>query len=282
MRRSSCVTPARRAQDLEEQPVIARMLAELLVDQPQMARQLTDGRGAHAADRRVLRDDDEQLEHRGRVAVEDVVARDLDVVVADLEARIHRHRRGVRSGEDRFAEQLQQHFVQQAHVHRRAVVALHELLDRERVGRILVAEHLREPDLVIEQQPVLATVGQHVQREADLPQERLRGLQLAQLALRQEAVLDQLIERVGAEVTLRDPADRLDVAQPARARLHVRLEVVRGVVVAMMARGLLGDLRFEEIARRPDALGCECAPHRFEQAARARTAAALRSSSSRR
>ena len=209
--------------------------------------------------------DDEQLEHRGWVAVEDVVARDLEVVVADLEARIHRHRRDVRPGEDRLAKQLQQHFVQQAHVHRRAVVALHELLDRERVSRILVAEHLREPDLVIEQQPVLATVGQHVQREADLPQERLRGLQLAQLALRQEAVLDQLIERVAAEVTLRDPADRLDVAQPARARLHVRLEVVRGVVIAVMARGLLGDLRFEEIAGRPDALGCECAPHRFEQ-----------------
>jgi hypothetical protein len=34
-----------------------------------------------------------------------------------------------------------------------------------------------------------------VQREADLPQERLRGLQLAQLAARQETVLDQLVER---------------------------------------------------------------------------------------
>ena len=186
------------------------------------------------------------------------------------------------SGEDRFAKQLQQHFVQQAHVHRRAVVALHELFDRERVGRVLVAEHLREPDLVIEQQPVFAAVRQHVQREADLPQERLRGLQLAQLALGQEAVLDQLIERVGAEVPLRDPADGLDVAQPAGARLHVRLEVVGRVVVAMMARGLLGDLGFEEIARRPDALGRERAPHGFEQRLRARSAGALRSASSRR
>ena len=272
----------RRAQDLEEQPVIARMLAELFVDQPQVARQLTDRRCAHAADRRVLLDDHEQLEQRRRVAVEHVVVGDLDVVVADLEARIHRHRRGVRPGEDRFAEQLQQHFVQQAHVHRRAVVALHELLDRERVGRVLVAEHLREPDLVIEQQPVFAAVRQHVQREADLPQERLRRFQLAQLALRQEAVLDQLFERVAAEVALRDPADRLDVAQPARARLHVRLEVVSGVVIAVMARGLLGDLGLEEIARRPDALGRERAPHRLEQRLRARPAGALRSSWSRR
>ncbi len=78
-------------------------------------------------------------------------------------------------------------------------------------------------------------------------------------------MLDQLFERVAAEVALRDPADRLDVAQPARARLDVRLEVVSRVVVAVMARGLLGDLGLEEIARRPDALGRERAAHRFEQ-----------------
>ena len=122
---------------------------------------------------------------------------------------------------------------------------------------------------MIEQQAILAPVGQHVQREADLPQERLRGLELAQLALGQEAVIDQLIERVGAEVALRDPADGLDVAQPAGARFDVRLEVVGRVVIAMVARGLLGDLRFEEIARRPHALGRERAAHRFEQLLRA-------------
>ena len=37
---------------------------------------------------------------------------------------------------------------------------------------------------MIEQQPVFAAIRQHVQREADLPQEGLRCLQLAQLALR--------------------------------------------------------------------------------------------------
>ena len=39
----------RRAQDLEEQPVIARVLAELLVDQPQVPAERADGRRAHAA-----------------------------------------------------------------------------------------------------------------------------------------------------------------------------------------------------------------------------------------
>jgi len=94
---------------------------------------------------------------------------------------------------------LQQQLVQQDDIHHRAVVALHELLDRERVGGIFVTEALREFDLVIEQQPVFAPAGQHVQSEADLPQERLRLFELAQLAWRQKAVREQFVERARAE-----------------------------------------------------------------------------------
>ena len=46
---------------------------------------------------------------------------------------------------------------------------------------------------------------------------------------------DQFVERFGAEMALGDPADRLDVAQAARTGLHVRFEVVTGVVVTVMA-----------------------------------------------
>src|ERR1700733_12041887 len=45
---------ARRAQYLEEQPVIARVLAEFLVDEPEVAGHGTDGAGAYAADLRIL------------------------------------------------------------------------------------------------------------------------------------------------------------------------------------------------------------------------------------
>ena len=131
----------------------------------------------------------------------------------------------------------------------RAVVALHELLDRERVGGVLVAEDLRQPDLVVEQQPVLAPAGEHVQAEAHLPQEGLRLLEPAQLRRGEEAVRDQLVERVGAEVPLRHPADGLDVAQAARAGLDVGLEVVGGVVGLQVALGLLAHLGLEELLR---------------------------------
>ena len=147
-----------RAQDLQEQPVIARVLAELLVDQPQVLVDGADGRGAHALHVRVLLQHHEYLEQRRRRARKDLVVHGLEVIVAHLESRVQRtRRRGL--VEDGFAEQLQQQFVEQRHVHDRAVIALHELLDRERVRGVFVAEALRELDLVVEQQAVFAPAG---------------------------------------------------------------------------------------------------------------------------
>ena len=132
----------RRAQDVEEQPVMARVLAELLVDEPQVR-----GRpGGSSAARTPRICGFCCISRKSSSSAEGLRAntsswRDLEVVVADLEALVERHRLGARR-QDRLAEELQQHLVQQAHVHHRAVVALHELLDRERVARVLVAEQL--------------------------------------------------------------------------------------------------------------------------------------------
>jgi hypothetical protein len=82
---------------------------------------------------------------------------------------------------------------------------------------------------------------------------------------REEGVDDQLVEGLGAEVSLRHPADGLDVAQSTGTRLDVGLEVVAGIVVAVVASLLLGDFRFEEGLRRPDVVLAERAPHRLEQ-----------------
>ncbi len=122
---------------------------------------------------------------------------------------------------------------------------------------------------MVEQQTVLAPAGENVQPESDLPQEVLARYQLAQLLAREEAVRDELIERVGAEVTLGDPADRLDVAQAPGARLDVRLEIVGGVEIAVVALGLFLDLRLEKIGRRPKPVRRERAAHAGEQAFRA-------------
>ena len=176
------MTPASARENRQEQPVVARVLPELLVDQVQVAPNQADRPGADAADVGVLLQQQEQLEKRRRLVMEYVLVDGLQVAVLHLEAVIQRFRRRVRVHQDRFFEQLQQHFVESRQGHDRAVIALHELLDGERVARVLVTEHLRNPDLVVEQQPVLGAAGQDMQREADPPQKRLAILEPPQLS----------------------------------------------------------------------------------------------------
>ena len=259
----------RLAEDLEEQAVMPRVLPEFLVDEPEAVLQAADSRGPHAAERRVLAQELEELEDRRGRAHEHVVTGRLERVGDDVEARVQRPWRRRRGAQDRLAEQLEQHFVEQRNVHHRPVVALHQLLDGQRVARVLVAELAGEPDLVVEQQAVLAPLVGDMQREADLPQERARGLELLQFGQSKEAVRDEAVERFGAEVALRDPGDGLDVAQAAGACLDVRLEVVGGVVVARVAVGLFAHLRLVELGGAPDVVGRQCGSHGLEQRLRA-------------
>ena len=257
--------PGRRPQDLEEQAVIARVLAEFLVDQPEMLGDEADGPRAHAPQPRILLEHHEELEKRRGMAREDVVGHRLQVFVTFLEIARQGQDRRVTVGNDLLAELLQEQLVEPAHEHRGPVVALHELLDRERIGRILVAEHAREPDLVVEQQAILAAPADEVQRKAHAPEPGLRGLELRQFPRLDEAVRGEPIERLRPEMALCDPGDRLQVPKAARSLLDVRFEVVRGVVESMVALGLLAELGVEEIPRRPHPVRREGAAHGVEQ-----------------
>ena len=62
----------------------------------------------------------------------------------------------------------------------------------------------------------------------------------------QKRVFDEFVQRLIAEVTLRDPGNHLNVAQPARAFLNIGFEVVRGVVEARMAFALFFPFSGEE------------------------------------
>ena len=255
----------RRAQDVEEQPMVARVLAKLLVDEPQVLLDERDRARVDAAQVEVLLEQQEHLEQRRRLAREHLVVGDLEIAVAALEARAERQRRLVLVEQDRFLEELQQHLVQAAELHDGAVVALHELLDGEREARVLVAEHLRELDLMVEQQAVLAAARQKMQAEADAPEKRAALCQDPELARRQELVRHELGQRARAQVTLREPADHLDVAQPAGAAFDVRLEVVGRVVVARVARLLLLELRVEELGAVPHAIRADARGQLGEQ-----------------
>ena len=253
----------RRTQDRQEQAMIARILPEFLVDQVQVALDESHRVGTDALDLRMLLQQQEQFQQGRGIVREYAFVHGLQVTVLDLEARIQRRRGRIGIHQDRFFEELQQHFVEPAELHDGAIVALHQLFDGQRVGRVLVAEHLGQLDLVIEEDAVLAAPGENVQRESDPPQEGLTFVQAAHLALRQEAVRDEFIEGLDAEMALCNPTDHLDVAQAPGAALDVGFEVVRGVAVAVMTGDLFLAFLREELPGGPDIVGGNCGLHRI-------------------
>src|SRR5690606_449342 len=113
-------------------------------------------------------------------------------------------------------------------------------------------------------QAVLAPPGDRMQRPADAPQEILPGQQAPVLVIGEEALLRELVQAADAEMPPRDPADDLDVPQAPGAALDVRLEVVRRIVVAVVAGGLLLALGFEEGLRGPQPVRAGGRLHRLE------------------
>ena len=107
--------------------------------------------------------------------------------------------------------------------------------------------------------------GQHVQREAHLPEKSLRLLEAPQFGGREEAVRRQFVQRFAAELAPGDPGDGLDIAQAARTALDVGLEVVGRVVGAPVAFLLLAHLGGEIVAQRPDALRRQRGAHGRQQ-----------------
>ena len=245
----------RLPQDGHEQLAGLALAAEHVVDQIQMLPDQANGRSADALEVRLGLQQQEDAEQRERVFPEDVVMADLDVVVDGLELVVDRlNVPFIGAVQGNFLEELHEQFVQPLQAHDRAVIELHELLDRLIDVLILNTELAGQILLVLEQQPVLAAVGHDVQGEADFPQ-KITGLeQFGVFRLGEPALADQ-IQRSGVVVTLDDPVDVLDVAQAARTLLDVGLEVVGGVVEFGVAGGLLGLLGFEELGRGPKVSG---------------------------
>jgi hypothetical protein len=111
--------------------------------------------------------------------------------------------------------------------------------------------------LIIEQQAVLASTGEAMQRETYPPQVALPGIENFIFRFGEKTVLYQFLERFVAEMPLRNPADDLDVAQSAGAFLDIRFEIVGGIVEAQMPFLLLLELCLEELARRPQFAGSD-------------------------
>src|SRR5690606_25790646 len=124
------------------------------------------GGWTHALDLRVLLQEQEDFKQRRRRLAEHVRVRDLYEAMAQLEARVERLGRFAALQQDLFLQQFEQHFVETVELCHRAVVALHELLDRAVAALVLVTELPRQLQLRVEQQPFLAPPIKKMQGEA--------------------------------------------------------------------------------------------------------------------
>ena len=85
-----------------------------------------------------------------------------------------------------------------------------------------------------------------MQRKTNAPQQMLALVELVALGFRQKAEADHFTQRRGAKVAARHPLQRVDIAQAARAAFNVRLQVVAGAVIALVALVLLFHFGGEE------------------------------------
>jgi len=181
----------RLAQDLHEQAAGADVQSQVVVEPGQIGADLADGAGAYPLELRVGLHQVEQLQNGHRQVLEKGLGGGLQIAVSGLKALVDGDRRvQVALEDDRLLEQLQQHLIEPVQPGGGAVVTLHQLLHRQVVAMVAVAELGRQAALVVQQQPVFAAAGEAVQAVADLPQQRLPLHQVPVFGLGEKAARD--------------------------------------------------------------------------------------------
>ena len=181
--------------------------------------------------------------------------RDVTVEEADALAEIDRGH-GLRAA-TRRAQPLEQARARARRVARVQVVVLHEPLGRERaVGPV---PHRDGERLLLLEAEAIASPRPGVKAIAHAPEKLLGGRDLLRFATDQHTEAHELAPRaqlrvgvaVGDAVTrARAPARPVEVAQAARAALHVGLEQIHRAAEALVARGRLGVEAVDEAAER--------------------------------
>ena len=194
----------------------------------------------------MLHHQQEALEDRARIAVEQGFVGRLEQLAAHLKALVQRtRRRGRLRGEQRL-EVLQQDRIELRDGFRRAVIPLHQAL----AGTpLLVAAQpalLCQRVLMIERHAILAPAGKVVQPDAQVLQDFLMAHQLQGFIAHDQPFALQVAPVVTDSERARDPPDDLQVTHSSRGFLEVRLEGVGRVLVLGVALLLLETLGLEE------------------------------------
>ncbi len=129
-------------------------------------------------------------------------------------------------------------------------VVLHEALDRAQAAAPVVAELLREPGLHVEGQQLLGAAALEMQIAANRPEEVLALAEGRHLVGLEDAGGHRRRPDALAIKVLREPVQRMQVAQAALAILDVGLDLVAALARGAMALVALGHLGIDEVARR--------------------------------
>ncbi len=178
-----------------EQVVVARIVSKAVVHPPLVGENVADRGGADTTQLGVLAEQDEDLQQRGGVALEQIRGNGLEIVVAKLKTLVEaQDSTAAAAVEDLLVEVLQQHVVEPAHREHGAVVALHELLDGEALRRVAIAELLGKGALVVEVQALLGATGDQMQSVAHPPEEFLGLAQLFEFLAGEQVAVGQRLQ----------------------------------------------------------------------------------------
>ena len=179
----------------------------------------------------------------------------LDIAIANLETCIDGFDLlGTLTVQNHLIKVLHQHFIELGQRQCPAVVLLHKLFHGQSLIGVVVAKQGGQFALIIKQQAVFLTPGQHVQAIAHSPQEIPAIDQRAELVFCQKFQFCQFAWIALSVLAQGYPADHLSIAQSARRALYVGFQVVFSIGVLVVATSLLTPLGPEEGITGPDFL----------------------------
>ena len=250
-----------RGQDLHEQPVGFGILAQLNVDQLQRARH-----GAHRVGVKgeiVFLGEPENPDQVDRVVLEDIGRRQVDAVVVDNkivavghpppfrvrpEARHHaaEHGRGLGLLVFQLGAQDRGEI---ADILGDQEIVLHEAFDILHAGMRRISKPDGDLALDVERQPLFRTAREEMDIAADRPQEIRAAAEGAVFLRVEHAAFEQFIGLAHAIDILRDPVQRMQVAQAPLAVLDVGFDQIARLSGAAVPLLAFSELRGDEFGR---------------------------------
>ena len=260
---------------LQEDAVGLRVVAQSVVDEPQRPAQ--QAQRVRMEEKVVVLGRGEVADQVDRIAPEDVVAADVEAAIVEPEVTggaglpepakrvehaaerrlrlhlLHLERRAKESGEI-------------AHVLGHQEVMLHEALDGPQAGSVDIAHTLRHRPLDVEGEALLGPPGEKVQVAPHAPEEALAAPESGLLSRREGLGFAAAVAQTLSVEVLRQPVQRVQVAQAALAVLDIGLHPVPQLAGAPVALVALGELGLDEPGRSAGHhLGAEAAHHVLKQ-----------------